>query len=220
MLSLTHMKIYLSSYHLGNNPEKLKELVNKENAKAGIVLNAADNSEDERRASYVASQIEELATLGIDSEELDLRNYFNRNQELEPKLSSYDLVWVVGGNSFLLLRAMKQSGFDKLIVPLVENDTIVYSGFSAGAVVATPTLHGIELVDDKDTVSEGYDKEVVWTGLHMVGKSIAPHYKSNHPESEAVDEVIKYFLKNGMDYWTLSDGQALVIKDGTVTLVS
>lgn len=211
--------MYLSSYHLGNNPEKLKELVNKENAKAAIILNAADNSDDERRASYVASQIEELATLGIDSEELDLRNYFNRNQELKAKLSNYDLVWVVGGNSFLLIRAMKQSGFDKLIAPLVENDAIIYAGFSAGAVVATPTLRGIELVDDKDTIPEGYNKDVVWAGLHLVGKSIAPHYKSNHPESEAVDEVVKYFLENGMDYWTLNDGQALVVQDTTATLV-
>ncbi len=211
--------MYLSSYHLGNNPERLKELVNKENAKAAIILNAADNSEDERRASYVASQIEELATLGIDSEELDLRDYFSDSQELGATLSNYDLVWVVGGNSFLLLRAMKQSGFDKLIVPLVENDILVYAGFSAGAVVATPTLHGIELVDDKDTVPESYSKEVVWTGLHLVGKSIAPHYKSNHPESEAVNKVVKYFLENGMDYWTLSDGQALVVQDTTATLV-
>jgi dipeptidase E len=214
------MKMYLSSYHLGNNPEKLKELLNKETAKAAIILNAADNSDNERRASYVQSQIEELATLGIDAEELDLRNYFDNNQELAPTLSNYDLVWVVGGNSFLLLRAMKQSGFDKVIVPLVENNTLVYAGFSAGAVVATPTLHGIELVDDKDIISEGYSKEVVWTGLNLVGKSIAPHYKSNHPESGAVNEVVKYFLENGMDYWTLSDGQALVIKDGTATLVS
>jgi len=214
------MKMYLSSYHLGNHPEILKELVNKETAKAAIILNAADNSDNERRASYVQSQIEELATLGIDAEELDLRNYFDNNQELAPTLSNYDLVWVVGGNSFLLLRAMKQSGFDKVIVPLVENNTLVYAGFSAGAVVATPTLHGIELVDDKDTISEGYSKEVVWTGLSLVGKSIAPHYKSNHPESEAVNEVVKYFLENGMDYWTLSDGQALVIKDDTATLVS
>jgi dipeptidase E len=213
------MKMYLSSYHLGNNPEKLKELVGKENARAAIILNAADNSESERRASYVASQIEGLAALGIDSEELDLRDYFNNSQELATTLSNYDLVWVVGGNAFLLLRAMKQSGFDKLIVPLVENDVIVYAGFSAGAVVATPTLRGIELVDDKDTVPEGYSKEVIWTGLHLVGKSVAPHYKSNHPESEAVDEVVKYFLENGMDYWTLSDGQALVVQDTTATLV-
>jgi hypothetical protein len=31
------MKLYLSSYHLGNKPEKLKELVG-ENAKAAIIL--------------------------------------------------------------------------------------------------------------------------------------------------------------------------------------
>jgi len=212
--------MYLSSFHLGNKPDKLKELVNNENAKAAIILNAADNSDNDRRESYVKSEIEAMASLGIDAEELDLRDYFDNNKELAVTLSKYDLVWVVGGNSFLLLRAMRQSSFDKVIVQLVENDTLVYAGFSAGAVVATPTLHGIELVDDKDTVSENYNKEVVWTGLHLVGKSIAPHYKSNHPESEAVNEVVKYFLENGMDYWTLSDGQVLVVKDGTATLVS
>jgi dipeptidase E len=213
------MKLYLSSYHLGNKPEKLKELV-KKNAKAAIILNAADNSDSERRSSYVASQIEALASLDIHAEELDLRDYFNDSQELATKLSNYDLVWVVGGNSFLLLRAMKQSGFDRLIVPLVENDSIVYAGFSAGAVVATPSLHGIELVDDKDAVPEGYDKEVAWTGLHLVGKSIAPHYKSNHPESEAVNKLVEYFLENSMDYWTLTDGQALVVQDETATVVN
>jgi dipeptidase E len=213
------MKLYLSSYHLGNKPEKLKELVG-ENAKAAIILNAADNSDIDRRSSYVTSQIDALASLDIQAEELDLRDYFNNSQELATKLSDYDLVWVVGGNSFLLLRAMKQSGFDRLIVPLVENDSIVYSGFSAGAVVATPSLHGIELVDDKDAVPERYDKEVVWTGLHLVGKSIAPHYKSNHPESEAVNKVVEYFLENSMDYWTLTDGQALVVQDETATVVN
>jgi dipeptidase E len=212
------MKLYLSSYHLGNKPEKLKVLV-KENAKAAIILNAADNSASEKRSSYVTSQIDALVTLGIQAEELDLRDYFHDSQGLATKLSGYDLVWVVGGNAFVLLRAMKQSGFDTLIVPLVENDEIVYSGFSAGAVVATPSLHGLELVDDKDTVPVGYNKEIVWTGLHLVGKSIAPHYKSNHPESEAVNKVVKYFLENGMDYWTLSDGQALIVQHTITTLI-
>jgi dipeptidase E len=212
------MKLYLSSYHLGNKPEKLKELV-RQNAKAAIILNAADNSDDEKRASYATSQSDGLASIGIKADELDLRDYFNNPQELLSRLREYDLVWVVGGNAFLLLRAMKQSGFDKLIVPLVENDEIVYAGFSAGAVVATPNLHGIELVDDKDIVPEGYDKQVVWDGLHLVGKSIAPHYKSNHPESEAVNKVVEYFLGNGIDYWTLSDGEALVVIDNTVTRI-
>ena len=212
------MKLYLSSYHLGNQPEKLKDLVG-ENARAAIILNAADTSDSDRRTSYVTSQVEALSSLGIQAEEIDLRDYFNNSQELAKKLSDYDLVWVVGGNSFVLLRAMKQSGFDKLIVPLVKNDEIIYAGFSAGAVVATPSLHGIELVDDKDVVSEDYDKEIAWTGLHLVNKSIAPHYRSDHPESDAVDKVVEYFKENSMDYWTLSDGQALVVHDTTVTRI-
>lgn len=212
------MKMYLSSYHLGNRPGLLQELVS-ENNKAAVIVNAADISNKERRANYVESEIQALDNIGMEAEELDLRTYFDNSEELATKLSTYGLVWVVGGNSFVLRRAMKQSGFDELIIPLVEEDKIVYSGFSAGAVVATPTLRGIELVDDKDTVPDGYDEAPVWLGLHLVGKSIAPHYKSNHPESKAVDKVVEYFLDNGMDYWTLSDGQALVVKDETATLV-
>jgi dipeptidase E len=212
------MKLYLSSYHLGNQPEKLKELV-KQNSTAAVILNAADNSESKGRSAYLKSQTDALTNMGIKSEELDLRKYFNKIEELKTKLTEYDMVWVVGGNSFVLLRAMKESGFNELIVPLVKNGSIVYAGFSAGAVVATPNLHGIELVDDKDTVPEGYSEEVVWEGLNLFSKSIAPHYRSNHPESESVEKVVQYFVVNGIDYVALADGQAVVVNGATTEVV-
>lgn len=48
-------------------------------------------------------------------------------------------------------------------------------GYSAGAVVATPTLCGIELVDPPDDVPRGYDAPIPWDGMGLVDFSVAPH---------------------------------------------
>lgn len=46
------------------------------------------------------------------------------------------------------------------------------------------TLRGIELVDDPSKVYEVYGTSITWEGLGLIDYSIAPHYRSNHPESE------------------------------------
>lgn len=212
------MKMYLSSYNFGNKPEELVKLLC-EIPKAAVIMNAGDIFGDEKRPQYFEAQVRELQKLGITSEELDLRKYFGKPEELSEKLKTYDLVWITGGNSFVLRRAMRQSGFDISIVPLVEQNRIVYAGYSAGAVVATYDLHGIELVDDPNEVPDGYLPTIVWEGLKFVRKSIAPHYRSNHPESEAINRVVEYFIDNDIDYLTLSDGEVLLVQDSVITKI-
>ena len=53
------MKLYLSSYFLGNHPEELAKLVGT-NKKAGIVMNAADIYGNEKRPAYLANEIEKM----------------------------------------------------------------------------------------------------------------------------------------------------------------
>jgi dipeptidase E len=122
-------------------------------------------------------------------------------------------VWVTGGNSFVLRRAMRQSGFDEIASVLVRDGVLVYGGYSAGAVVATPTLKGIDLDDDPDELPDEYAAEVIWDGLGLYPKSIAPHYKSDHPESAIIDRVVEYFAANAMPYVTLRDGEAIVVDE-------
>ena len=40
--------------------------------------------------------------------------------------------------------------------------------------------------------------------------SIAPHYRSDHPESGLVDAVVNYFKENDLQFQPLRDGEALV----------
>lgn len=182
-------------------------------------MNAADIYGDAGRPTYLANEIEKMKAIGLTAEELDLRDFFDDNEGLKSRLASYGLVWVMGGNSFTLRQAMKMSGFDTVIKDLVAHETLVYGGFSAGSCVATQTLKGIELVDSPEQMPEGYDKEIIWEGLGFVDFSIAPHYRSGHPESEEIEKVVQYFEENSMPYKALHDGEVLVVNGTDVRLV-
>lgn len=113
---------------------------------------------------------------------------------------------------FVLLRAMKYSGFNIAVPQILNEGSLVYAGYSAGVVVATPSLRGIELMDDQYTVPEGYDDEIVWEGMDLVKYSIVPHYRSDHPESEDAEKCVKYFSENNLPHKTLCDGDVIVVE--------
>ncbi len=204
------MRLYLSSYGLGKNPERMVSLLG-ENKRTAIIMNAQDNVLHTSRSRRLQIEIEQLSELGLKPEELDLRNYFCKPKDLKTALAQFGCFWVRGGNVFLLRRAYRQSGFDKLLVDLLEGDKATYGGFSAGICVLAPSLKGIELVDSKDEVSDGYDRAVIWDGLGVIKYSIAPHYKSDHPESADINKCVDYFIEHNMPYKTLRDGEAIVV---------
>lgn len=203
------MKLYLSSYRLGNNPEKLIELFS-DNKSVAVIANAMDFVDDLQRKEKVEQSITELQSLGLLSEEIDLRNYFNKQKKLSKKLNNYGAVYVRGGNTFILKRAMAQSSFDKWIKNKTKDPNFVYAGYSAGICILSPTLHGLELVDDPNIAPEGYNSKIDWDGLGIINFSIAPHYKSDHPESVNVDKEVKYFVKHKMPFKTLRDGEVII----------
>lgn len=155
------MKMYLSSFRLGDNPQQLVDLIGN-NKKVAVIANSIDFGNDpERRKAGVQREIDDLTKLGLNPEELDLRNYFGKPQELSKKLSEFGTLWVRGGNTFILRRAFKESGMDEWLKSQKDNKELVYAGYSAGVCVLSPTLKGLELVDDPNIVSEGYSKETI-----------------------------------------------------------
>lgn len=209
------MRLYLSSYRLGDSPDQLLALMRGQ-TRACIISNALDYIPQPARLVYEAVQYSPcraFAEIGITAVDLDLKEYFGNPERLRERLATVDLVWVVGGNSFLLLRAMVQSGFAQVIRTMLDRDEIVYGGFSAGAVVATPTLRGIDIMDEPFRLVEGYNPAVVWDGLNLVDFSIVPHYKSDHPEAALAEKAAEYLAANHMPFKTLRDGQ-VIVKNG------
>jgi dipeptidase E len=207
------MRLYLSSFRLGNQPQRLVDLAGRGGPSA-IIVNACDLMSDDDRTARVRQEIEALERLGFKAEEFDLRRFFHdgsKREELRGRLADSSLVWVRGGNAFVLRRAMKASGFDEMIREALQRDALAYGGFSAGIDMLGPSLHGVELVDDPHAVPEDYDPEVVWECLGLLPYTFAPHYRSDHPESADIEKSVQYYIDNHILFIALRDGQAVVI---------
>lgn len=199
------MKLYLSSFRLGDHPERLVALLPPA-ARVAVICNSIDTEDPAVRAEKVADELTWLTGLGLRPDELDLRTC--AGEELRARLSEYDGLWVRGGNVFVLRVAMARSGADKVLPELIRSETLVYAGYSAGPCVLVPSLRGLELCDDIGAV----DGELIWDGLGVLDHAIVPHLDSpGHPETELLAQVAELYERTGVPYLPLRDGQALLI---------
>jgi dipeptidase E len=144
------MRLYLSSFRMGERFDDLLQLTGGR-PRVALVANALDFIDAGSRRRYaqtVYSPVEEFRSAGADVLEVDLRRYFGRADALADDLADADLLWLTGGNTFLLRRAMVASGLDAIVRRRLSEDSIAYGGESAGAVAACKSLEGIHLMDD------------------------------------------------------------------------
>jgi dipeptidase E len=155
-----------------------------------VIANALDAAPAEIRSHGVQDELGALGQLGLAVEELDLRDYFVGRPPLADTLARYQLVWLRGGNVFVLRAALDQSGADHLLVELLHRDALVWAGYSAGCCVLAPSLRGLELMVDPGAVQACYGLEPIWEGLGLLTYAIVPHYRSQHPQSEAAARLV------------------------------
>ena len=204
------MRLYLSSSELGNRPERLVSLTGY-GAHVALIMNALDNFPDERERCYGTGK-QALEALGFNVEELDLRKCIGEPDRLAQALKGKGLLWVNGGNTFLLRRAMSLSGFDAIVRELLAADRLVYAGFSAGVCCATPSLRGIEFLDE-------LPPEPMWEGLSLIDYHVAVHYRPGSPDVEPIQRTIRYYREHAMPYVALRDGEVLVVEENQTELV-
>jgi dipeptidase E len=210
------MKLYLSSYKLGQKTDQLKVLLSRASKKVAYISNALDWSSDlERRKNGEQSDIEQLESLGVgvELEKLDLREYFNKENELKMTIMEFGVIWVCGGNAFVLRQAMKLSGLDNILLELsATRADMLYGGYSAGVCVLGPTLRGIHIMDPPSERPYG-DYATVWEGLGILDYVIVPHFESDHPDSEPADKAADYLRKHEIPFRTLRDGEVIIVDD-------
>ena len=197
------MRVYLSSYRLGRRANTLR----RRGGHALIVMNALDEF-DQRSISW-DREADDLAELGYSSEELDLRDYWGENAAALPStLSRADLIWVVGGNAFVLARAATQAG---LTDALAVNQQLTYAGYSAGACLTSIDLRGIELMDDAETLPAGYWPDMPLKTLGLTDTRVIPHAGSEDARAAAANlegrQLSFVELRDGDD-WLLETSTA------------
>ena len=212
------MRCYLSSFRIGNRPAELRRLVGR-SVEAAVIANAVDADPTPVRQAKVEGELAALSALGLRPEELDLRTFFDRPDAIEASLDGYGLVWLRGGNVFVLRHALHRAGADEALRRLLRRDALVYGGYSAGACVLGPTIRGFEATDDPSVVTEVYGADPTWTGMGIVDVVVVPHVDSpDHPESERLSDLAATLRATAVRHQPLRDGEVLVIDGETVTV--
>jgi len=204
------MKLYLSSFRIPA-PDALAKLIGKplSEVRVALIPNAKDYYIKRVKDLADADMIQYMQQLGMHAEVVDLQEH-EQAKELKSRLSSYDLVWVRGGNTYMLRYQMKRSGFETIIRDLLDSG-IVYGGDSAGALAAGISIAGVELADDPR-----FAEELVNDGLSLVPVVILPHV--DNPEFADVLPVFRELHKD-KEIIELKDSQAIIFDDNSRQLI-
>ena len=203
------MKLYLSSYKVGNKAEELKKWIVEHNNKICLIPNSRDiYPEGERKTEGIQKDVKELEDLGFEVTVISLKDYFNNKEELYERLEKFSAFYVIGGNTFALRQAMFLSGFDKFLKSIENNPNYLYAGYSAGICVLAKDMHGLDVCDDPNI--NPYGIETIWEGLGYFDYIFLPHYKSNHKETKLIDDSVEFCIKNNIKFKTLRDGDVIL----------
>lgn len=139
---------------------------------------------------------------------MDLRDYFGKYNELKVELSKYTACCVMGGNVFVLRKAMELSGFDVFLKENKSNDNYLYIGYSAGSCVLSQNLEQLNIVDEP---IKFYDEQNVnYKGLGFIDYIFIPHYKSNYHKIEFINNLVEKCKKENIKYKAIQDGEVLI----------
>lgn len=183
------------------NPEvgiEFLKLVGKATPEVRIIF-VPTASRTEEELFYVEKSRKELLSIGIKEENI-------KNLDLDHKVSygevyGFDAIYVCGGNTFYLLKKVRETGFDKIIDRFLE-DGGIYVGVSAGSYIVCPTIDAAtwKHADRNDVRLEDL------RALNLVSFLITAHFQPKYREIiEKEASRSKYPVK------TLTDNQALLV---------
>ena len=133
----------------------------------------------------------------------------------QPRLEAADILFFSGGDSNHLMRWMEESGLKELLPELLKQRG--YAGFSAGSVVAAPTLalgSREKFLSYKERF--GYEAK---EGLGLVDFYFRPHWNSPispHSHTEVLAEIAKQIPET---IYALDDQMAIKVVDGKVEVI-
>ncbi len=202
-------KLLLTSTGLANQNIKNQflQIIDKPISQVKIIfVPTASRSEEELK--YVDESKKELLDLGIPENNIKTLNLDKpvSFQDVE----GFDVIYVCGGNTFYLLKKVRETGFDKVIIEFAKTDKL-YLGVSAGSILVNPDIStaGTGLEPDENDVGL-----TDLTGLNLTDVLVSPHYCEE--EKLIIDEFKK---KSQYKVIPLTDNQALLIIDGETKII-
>lgn len=191
------MRLFLASSELGNYANRLRRLAGS-NRRVLIIRNARDYRPEDYVAKILADKTALFFEYGFDPQVLDLRQFFGKADELANYLDQYDpgVIYCLGGNPFILRAALRLSGMDTIIRQALMNDTIVYSGESAGIMVATKDLN---MYQRDDGFTTDASRELYGIASPLDGLGLIDFYPIPHTNRQEHAEKTEYYIRRIKD---------------------
>ena len=123
---------------------------------------AVDGEKDPDR-TWLKEEYETILNLGIKEE-----NIIEYHYEENTDFSSYDVIYMIGGNTFYLLKELREKQLDEKIIQAINNG-VIYVGSSAGSIILGKTIETALPYDENWVGLEDF------TGLNLVDGIIIPH---------------------------------------------
>ena len=188
------MKIILSSCGIIN--EKFKnefyKIISKEELASKKVLYITTASDGDDDKSWMNEEYQTILNLGIKEENIEEYKMGNNIN-----INDFDILYMMGGNTFYLLDMIRKYKFDTLIKEFINSNKI-YIGSSAGS----------EILGNSIETALPYDENIVnmsdFTGLKIVDGLIVPHCNRKK-------EFIKKISSEKDNIIQLFDGSGLIV---------
>ena len=155
--------------------------------------------------SYAKRHKQRMNDLNFNFEEIDITG--KNEEELDKLLRNKQLVYVEGGNSFYLLKQIRESGFDKVIRKLLKIG-VIYAGASAGTYVACPTIETEPWTNPNKFNRFGITD---FTAMNLFPSLIKAHYTLDQEKT-----LKPYIEKSKYKVELLTDDEAILVKDDEV----
>lgn len=174
----------------------------KRNIKGKTVTFIPTASMVENVVFYVEAGKKALEKLGAIVDELELSTA--TAEEIRTKLKNNDIIYVTGGNTFFLLKELKRTGADKIIIEEV-NAGKLYIGESAGAMVTAANIEYAKGMDNPKKAPGLLD----FDALNLVDFYTVPHY-TNFPFKKAAQKIVSQYSSE-LKLLPISNHEALIM---------
>ncbi len=156
---------------------------------------------------FMTGELADVEKAGIEmirsTEELMSRNF-----------PDYAALYIGGGNTYKLLRDLKESGaFGKIRKYLTEEDGIVYGG-SAGAIIFGKDLDSCNTDDENEVGLADH------TGFNMIsGYSLLCHYTSRNRERTELSRKYLLELSKTKPVYAIPEEDTIYVEDGRMEFI-
>lgn len=174
--------------------------------KMAYIITAGNGSNDK---TYLETHKEMMKKEGYDFEVLDIEG--KTENELRELLKNKNVIYVEGGNTFYLLKAVRESGFDKVIKELIEKD-VAYIGSSAGSYVTCPTI-------EMSTWKKPGEEKERFGVTDLTAMNLVPFLVKAHYVPEQTELLKEKIYQSQYQTRVLKDGQAILVEDENYRLV-